>query len=295
MREVSSPSLADLTTLRIGGKALAALRLERASDFEVLPMRLRALGGRPLVLGAGSNILARDGELPIVLICPDFLRQLEVVSEKDDKVCVRAGAAVPMARLVRFCARHGLSGLEGLVGIPGRVGGGIAMNAGSFGTEICAALESVQILSGNSVHKIPARDMRFGYRSFSVSKGILDFVVLEAIFSLIKLSIDGIRNSMRHNFFEKKSKQPLTAWSAGCVFKNPPSEMPAGRLLELSGYKGKKLGGMAFSSLHANFLLNEGRGCATAALDLIHEAREAVRRRFGCMLELEVRVTPCLC
>ena len=118
-------------------------------------------------------------------------------------------------------------------------------------------------------------------------------MVVEATFGLTGAARDGISNRMRHNFFEKKSKQPVTAWSAGCVFKNPAPNMPAGKLLELAGYKGKKLGGMAFSTLHANFLINEGRGSADAALTLLHEAREAVRQRFGLALEPEVRIVPC--
>ena len=98
---------------------------------------------------------------------------------------------------------------------------------------------------------------------------------------------------MRHNFFKKKSKQPVTAWSAGCVFKNPTPEMSAGRLLDEAGFKGRQLGGMAFSTLHANFLINEGKGSATAALALLQEARQAVRQRFGIELEPEVRIVPC--
>ncbi|MDR2821078.1 MAG: UDP-N-acetylmuramate dehydrogenase [Desulfovibrio sp.] len=294
MREAARPSLAGLTTLRIGGNAIAELLLEDTDDFEKLPERLRAIGGAPVVLGAGSNILAQDGELPIVLVRPCFLQQLEILREINGKVFVRAGAAVSMSRLLRFCMKNGLSGLEGLVGIPGSVGGSVAMNAGSFGTEICANIERIKILSNNSVKEILAENILYGYRSLRVSKENLDFIVLEATFSLTNASIDGIRKHMCHNFFEKKSKQPVTAWSAGCVFKNPLPEMPAGKLLDLAGFRGKKMGGMAFSPLHANFLINEGNGCATAALDLMHEAREAVRRRFGFVLETEVRVVPCL-
>lgn len=293
MREMPSPYLAPRTTLRVGGTAIAELALERREDIALLPERLRALGGTPLVLGAGSNILARDGALPLVLVRPLFTDGPEIVGERDGKVLVRAGAGVPMARLLRFCAVNGLSGLEGLVGIPGSVGGAVAMNAGSHGTETGKNLVEIQVVIDNTIQCINAVALQYGYRSMCISGKKNDFIVLEATFGLTVAERDGICNCMRHNFFKKKSKQPVTAWSAGCVFKNPSPEMSAGRLLDAAGFKGRTLGGMAFSTLHANFLINEGKGSATAALALLQEAREAVRQRFGIELEPEVRIVPC--
>ena len=97
---------------------------------------------------------------------------------------------------------------------------------------------------------------------------------------------------MRLNYFKKKSTQPVLAWSAGCAFANPSPELAAGKLLDEAGFKGKRLGGMAFSPLHANFLVNEGKGSADAALDLLGQAREAVQRRSGVNLQLEIKVLP---
>lgn len=294
MREILAPSLAGRTTLRLGGTAIAELILEDYADLGLLPERLRALGGSPLIVGAGSNILALDGKLPLVLVRPHFMQGPEIAGQKDGKILVRAGAGVPLPRLLRFCAAHGLSGLEGLTGIPGSVGGAVAMNAGSFATETCKNIEYVQIASQGTVQEVNANALHYGYRSLRISGETKDFMVLEATFGLTATARDGICKRMRHNFFEKKSKQPVTAWSAGCVFKNPTPDMPAGKLLDQAGYKGKKLGGMAFSTLHANFLINEGKGSATAALALLREAKEAVRQRFGIELEPEVRIAPCL-
>ncbi|WP_374291395.1 UDP-N-acetylmuramate dehydrogenase [Desulfovibrio desulfuricans] len=294
MREMPAPFLAPRTTLRVGGTAIAELVLEQREDVYLLPDKLKALGGTPLVLGAGSNILAQDGELPLVLIRPFFYDGPEIAGEADGKILVRAGAGVPMARLLRFCSVNGLSGLEGLVGIPGSVGGAVAMNAGSHGTETCKNIYSVQVVINNTIERISASALQYGYRTLSINGKKNDFIVLEATFGLTVAERDGICNCMRHNFFKKKSKQPVTAWSAGCVFKNPTPEMSAGRLLDEAGFKGRKLGGMAFSTLHANFLINEGKGSATAALALLQEAREAVRQRFGIALEPEVRIVPCL-
>ena len=293
MREMPAPFLAPRTTLRVGGTAIAEIILERSEDLYLLPDKLKALGGRPLVLGAGSNILAQDGELPLVLIRPFFNDGPVIMGEHEGKVLVRAGAGVPMARLLRFCAVNGLSGLEGLVGIPGSVGGAVAMNAGSHGTETCKNIYNIQVFIDNTIQRINEDALQYGYRTLSINGKKNDFIVLEATFGLTVAERDGICNCMRHNFFKKKSKQPVTAWSAGCVFKNPTPEMSAGKLLDAAGFKGRKLGGMAFSTLHANFLINEGKGSATAAMALLQEAREAVRQRFGVELEPEVRIVPC--
>ena len=293
MREMPAPFLAPRTTLRIGGTAIAELVLERSEDLDLIPDKLKALGGKPLVLGAGSNILAHDGELPLVLIRPFFNDGPQIVGEHEGKILVRAGAGVPMARLLRFCAVNGLSGLEGLVGIPGSVGGAVAMNAGSHGTETCKNIYTIQVFVDNTIQRISVDALQYGYRTLRINGKKNDFIVLEATFGLTVGERDGICNCMRHNFFKKKSKQPVTAWSAGCVFKNPSPEMSAGRLLDDAGFKGRKLGGMAFSTLHANFLINEGKGSATAALALLQEARDAVRQRFGIELEPEVRIVPC--
>ncbi|MBQ4567260.1 MAG: UDP-N-acetylmuramate dehydrogenase [Desulfovibrio sp.] len=294
MREISSPSLASRTTLRLGGTAIAELILDGPEDFTALPERLQTLGGTPLVLGAGSNILAQDGQLPLVLVRPNITTGPEIVGRAGDRILVRAGAAVPLPRLLRFCAQHGLTGLEGLAGIPGSVGGAVAMNAGSFGVQTCEKIEFIDVFTQGCINRITVAGLQFGYRTLSLSGKNQDFIVVEATFGLTESTRDGITNLMRHNFFEKKSRQPVTAWSAGCVFKNPAGGFTAGKLLDMAGFRGKKLGGMAFSEVHANFLINEGRGEAEAALTLLREARDAVLSRFGIGLEPEVRIVPCL-
>ena len=301
MREIPAPLLAERTTLRLGGRAIAELVLETSEDALALDEQLARLGGEPLIIGRGSNLLAGDGELPLVLVRPQFASGPEIIGEQrdagNDKVLVRAGAAVPLARLLRFCVRNGLSGLEGLVGIPGSVGGAVAMNAGSFGVETCNCVESLKLLLASKIVDVDSCAMQSAYRSLAIleanGKKRSDFLVLEAIFGLTRAAKGGIAERMNLNFFEKKSKQPVTAWSAGCAFRNPAPGVAAGRLLELAGFRGRRLGGMAFSPMHANFLVHEGGGSAEAALALLSEARETVRQRFGYELEPEVRIVAC--
>lgn len=293
MRELPAPLLAERTTLRLGGTAIAELILERRGDVDRLADRLSSLGGQAFILGRGSNVLALDGELPLVLVRPMLSDGPELVEQRGQEALVRAGAGVPLPRLLRFCAARGLSGLEGLAGIPGSVGGAVAMNAGSFGAQTCACVRRLTIVANGRIREVTARELRPAYRHLSIAGENADFLVLEAIFGLTPATKDGIAKRMRLNFLEKKSKQPVTAWSAGCTFKNPAPDMPAGRLLEQAGFRGRRLGGMVFSSMHANFLVNEGSGSARAALELMAQATEAVERRFGHHLEPEVRIVPC--
>lgn len=290
MREIASPCLAERTSIRLGGKAIAELLLESENDVFLLEERQKQLGGRLFFLGAGTNILAADGHLPVILVRYAATEGPEVVGESGETVFVRAGAAVPLPRLLRFCAARGLSGLEGLVGIPGSVGGAIAMNAGSFGCEVGPHLASVRFYDGTQIRDAAGAQLSCGYRHMRMPGAAAGYLVLSGTFSLTRKAKDDISLFMRHNFFEKKSKQPVTAWSAGCVFKNPAPDRSAGKLLDAAGFRGKALGGMMFSPLHANFLVNTGKGSAPAAFDLMQMAEEEVRRRFAISLEPEVRI-----
>lgn len=286
-----NPSLATRTTLRLGGTAIAEVVLTEAVDCCRLEAALKEWGGQPVILGGGSNTLAADGTLPIVLIRPHFTHPARIVAEADKTVYVRVGAGVRLPRLIGQCAAWGLSGLEGLCGIPGAVGGAVAMNAGSFGTEIGPLLHSVRIFApGRGIVDVDATYLRCAYRSLTIEGLNGVFLLIQVTFALTRKTRSGITQAMRHNFFKKKSTQPLTAQSAGCIFKNPAPDMPAGLLLDRAGFRGKKLGGMAFSALHANFLINEGTGSAAAAFELMGQAREAVLSRFSVHLVPEVRL-----
>ncbi len=290
---IHEPHLCERTTLRLGGKAIAELRLFNAEDFDLLENTLQELGGSMFILGAGSNVLAGDGDLPFVLVRPQCMTQPHVLSDEDGNEgerLVRVGAGVRLPRLLGVCAKWGLSGLEGLCGIPGTVGGAVAMNAGSFGDTVGDTLHSVQVYAkGLGIIDVERSHLRCEYRKFSISGLDEGFFVLHATFSLTSTSMSGIKKRLSHNFLKKKSTQPVRALSAGCVFKNPPNGF-AGMMLESCGFKGRRKGGMFFSPLHANFLINDGSGDAAAAFDLLAEAREAVWQRFGVRLESEVKM-----
>ena len=177
IRILPGPALRERTTLKIGGVCRAELVVEREADAERLPDALGETGGRPLVLGWGSNILARDGELDIAVVTPALHQGPEAVRQSvmcdcDEAVFVRCGAGVRLPRLLAWLGAHGLSGLEGLAGVPGSVGGAMAMNAGSYGTEIGARMNRVRVFTeAHGLVWLGRADVELAYRHFAV-KGL---------------------------------------------------------------------------------------------------------------------------
>lgn len=292
MLELPEPCLRERTTIRLGGPAIAEITLQDREDFARLPERLKFWGGRPLCLGRGSNILASDGKLPVVLVRIGLGGIIKIVADQKlepGKVAVYASADTPLAKLLNFCLRNGLSGLEGLCGIPGSVGGAVAMNAGSFGCEISSVLQRICVVANGVESSLPKDKLSIKYRDLDFQGKNGGAIVSGAIFTLTTLAKNVIYRGLRLNFINKKSRQPLESWSAGCAFKNP-AQYSAGKLLDLAGFRGRRLGGMAFSARHANFLINEGNGSAQAAFDLLRQAEAEVFRLFGIKLEPEVKI-----
>jgi len=283
-------SFAKRTTLRLGGTALAEAVVRSEEDVAALPETLASLGGNPLAFGLGSNILAKDGTLGLVLVSSRMATGPERIAEDEGAVQVRVGSGIKLQSLLLWLADEGLAGLERLRGIPGSVGGAVAMNAGSWGQSFCERMSRVRIWSAAAGDRwlVPG-EWRTGYRHFSIPGESGFFLVLEAELSMARAASEAIRADMADYFGRKKAVQPVAAATCGCAFKNPEGES-AGRLLDKAGFRGVGLGGVAFSELHANFLVNTGGGRASEALELIALAREAVRTRFGVELELEVKV-----
>ena len=297
------PRLGAMTSIRLGGCALAHLEITGADGFAALPGIQRQLGGELRPFGRGTNIIASDAPLPLVLLSyagKEISRPLPDSHTEPDTVLVRAEAGAGLPRLVSVAAELGLEGLEGLSGIPGSVGGSVRMNAGSYGSVTGNCLHSVEVfIPGTGMAQYRACELAFGYRSFSLPQtdaGTL-YLLTAATFALRKGNTESCKEKIREVLATKKQSQPITAQSAGCVFKNPTAStggetVPAGKLLDISGFKGFQLGGMAFSEKHANFLINLGSGTADEALALMQQAREKVLRDHGIFLETEVALWP---
>lgn len=287
----NAPRLAEMTTLRLGGRVLADAGLSAVEAVPRLAEAAARLGGSVVCFGGGSNILAADGELPLILVRDVSAPEIEILDDDGKRVLVRAGASVKLPLLLGRLKSMHLGGLEGLTGIPGTVGGAVAMNAGSYGQCVADALESVSVVTLDGKARAVARqNIEFAYRYMGLPGVTGWFMVIAATFAVIREKPGAVETAAREILARKKTTQPITAASAGCVFKNPSLDMPAGKLLDDAGFKGKRLGGMAFSSVHANFLINEGQGTSAQALELIAAAKEAVLQRHGVTLEMEVKL-----
>ena len=240
--------------------------------------------GEPLLwIGLGSNLLVRDGGVRGTVISTVRMRTVERLEAT--KLHVEAGAACP--RVARIAARHGLTGCEFLAGIPGSMGGALAMNAGAFGTETWPAVGEVETIDVNGQRRSrPASDYRYGYRAVDGPDGEW-FVSCRLVLKPDTGGRAGIR--IRQLLVQRAAMQPTGTRSCGSVFRNPPGDY-AGRLIEASGLKGCRIGGAVISDKHANFIINDAGARAADVEALIGKVVDEVEKRQGIRLEPEVRI-----
>ncbi len=285
---IKNPSLAERTSLSLGGTAEVEAIVRDIHDLDELADFLTVETLRPFIIGEGTNLLAQDGQLDIALIRMATPPGPERIERDGDKLIVRCGAAQRLPGLLGWAQMAGLSGMEGLTGIPGSVGGSVAMNAGSYGTEMGDIITRIRLWSPmQGLNWVSASECDFEYRHFSCEKYAGKAIVWEVEIELSESDPKTVRAAMKDVYDKKKATQPVTAKSAGCVFKNPPATS-AGLLLDKAGMKGKQVGNMAFSDIHANFLVNLGGGTSTEALELLAMGQEAVLQKDGITLETEV-------
>jgi UDP-N-acetylmuramate dehydrogenase len=277
--------LARFTSLRVGGPADALVTPESRGDLA----RLLAICARHrlphLVLGAGFNTLALDGGVQGVVIQLGRLRGLD----QRPGGLLRAEAGVSHNQLVKFCIRHGFSGLEFGAGIPGTVGGWVAMNAGIPSREVKDVVREVEVMapSGSRLRHLERGALRFVYRGL---RGLAPgSVILSALFAVSFATPALVKAEVDRLLARRSQTQPLDVPSCGSVFKNPPGDY-AGRLIEQAGLKGYRVGGAQISPVHANFIANLGGATAADVLALMHEAQARVLAQAGRRLIPEVRV-----
>jgi UDP-N-acetylmuramate dehydrogenase len=276
---------AELTSLRVGGAIdwVIAPDTEEKAAAIVYELDKAGIGWRPL--GSGSNVLADDGDHHyVVLNLSDMKGELSIEGER---VSVSAGYSLP--RLCIDVARSGLSGIEGLGGIPGTIGGALWMNAGAYGHEIGTVTESVRVAREGKVVEIPGESIQWNYRHTSFREGEL---LLGATLRLTPDDPEQIKARMDDAKSRRLATQPHGSRSAGCFFKNPPaSTIGTGKIIDEMGMKGQRRGSAVVSPVHANFIVTEGENArAEDALALAEEIRERVRRDHGIELEYEVEL-----
>jgi UDP-N-acetylmuramate dehydrogenase len=275
--------LSELTSLGIGGTT----DLLRITKHESIPDLLNLLETNHIphkFLGGGSNLLVDDGDLPWVV--------LQLAPPEPDIVLegnhAYVDAAADLGRTVTFCAKHDLGGMEGLIGVPGTVGGALRMNAGAYGMQIGSYVREVKLCRAatRQIETLRGQQISFEYRHTSFAP---DDMMLAVILELPSKPYNEILKGIRICNEKRRSSQPLGQKSAGCIFKNPPGAS-AGRMIDGLGLKGLTVGDAQVSDRHANFFVNTGRASAKDMQALIADVRDRVEKAYGVALEDEVVV-----
>jgi len=273
------------TSFRIGGGAEVMAFPKTAEELAEVLKASALLDCKPAILGAGTNVLAPDEGISGLVVClKDCLGGMEQLDERR----IRVMAGVTMARAAGFAANLGLSGMEFAHGIPGSVGGGVYMNAGAYGGEICQICESVLVMDrqGNT-RRLSADQMQFSYRHSILEES--GEIVVSADFRLNPGDPEQIWNRMKELIAKRSASQPLDLPSAGSAFKRPAGGYAAA-LIDQAGMKGYQVGGAAISTKHAGFAVNLGGATARDVKKLLADVSDRVFESSGIRIEPEIRI-----
>ena len=280
-----SEPLSRHTSFRIGGAAEVMAFPKNREELAYLRKQSCLLDVSPVILGAGTNVLAPDDGVQGLVIClKDCLNGMERL----DETHIQVMAGVTMARAAVFAANAGLSGLEFAHGIPGTVGGGVYMNAGAYGGEMRQICQQVEVMDEQgSLSVLSNRELAFSYRH-----SILEdrrYVAVSAVFCLEPKEPNEIREKMKELMTKRTASQPLNFPSAGSAFKRPASGYAAA-LIDQAGLKGFRVGGAAISEKHAGFAVNLGGATAADVRELLAQVSNRVFEASGIRLEPEIRI-----
>ncbi|RLC00856.1 MAG: hypothetical protein DRI57_31800 [Deltaproteobacteria bacterium] len=307
------------TSLRVGGPADVYVTPETREDLFRIIRGCRERDLRYAIIGGGTNLLVKDnGIRGIAILLKKCFNQIAQTGTRGDDVIVTAMAGSGLARVCRFANEHGLEGMEFALGIPGTVGGAIMMNAGTAYGSMKNVLDSVNILlPTGQTWKIEKQYLKFDYRKLDIAQGCRYIagdgqpVILDGQFCLHPSDPAKLKREAEKILQTRKSSQPTDAPSAGCFFKNPEMSaisdqwsvtlengqritretgVSAGRLIDLAGLRGKRIGGAEVSAKHANFIINRDNASAADILSLAELIRETVLKMFNINLETEVKI-----
>ena len=273
------------TSFRIGGPAEVMAFPKNREELAELLKKSCLWDRKPVILGAGTNVLAPDEGMKGLIIC---LKDCLVGMERVDGTSIRVMAGVTMARAAVFAASQGLSGLEFAHGIPGTIGGGVYMNAGAYGGELGSLCREVELMDREGkTHVLNHEQMDFSYRHSCLEE--TDWIVVSALLSLEPGKEETIRARMKELQAKRLASQPLNYPSAGSAFKRPQGGYAAA-LIDQAGLKGFRVGDAAISEKHGGFAVNLGKATAEDMKTLLKEVSEKVEAQSGIHLEPEIRV-----
>lgn len=274
------------TTFRAGGRAWALYSITKLAGLCQLLPYLNGSSIPYMVLGKGSNLLVKDaGYQGVMIVLKGDMATLE--EDASDPCTIEAGAGLGINELLNHCVRKGLGGLEFLAGIPGSVGGALAMNAGAWGMEIVPLVQKMGLVNirGEVMHR-GGTELQASYRTLEIPTGS---VIFTSRFQCPRRTREEVSEKVAGYLKERKDRQPLEYPSGGSVFRNP-ANAHAGRLIDEAGLKGKRIGGAMISPKHANFIVNTGGATAGDILTLMALARQKVEEQTGIRLEPEIRI-----
>ena len=273
------------TSFRIGGPVEVMAFPKTSEELAKILKASALMDVNPAILGAGTNILAPDEGLKGIVIC---LKDCMDGMEQLDETHIRVAAGVTMTRAAMFAANLGLAGMEFAHGIPGTIGGGVYMNAGAYGGEICQICESVEVMDmAGNLRIMSNEEMKFSYRHSILEEE--QAIVLGATFRLTPSNSETIKATMKELQAKRSASQPLDLPSAGSAFKRPVGGFAAA-LIDQAGLKGFAVGNAGISVKHAGFAVNLGGATAAEMKQLLSQVSDIVFEKSGIRLEPEVRI-----
>ncbi|PIE61862.1 MAG: UDP-N-acetylenolpyruvoylglucosamine reductase [Desulfobacterales bacterium] len=275
------------TNFRVGGPADLLFQPETVEDLVAAIKTAQEIDLPVTVIGGGSNILISDRGIRGLVLVLTKMKNRPELAKTVSETTITALAGESLSSLCRISLENGLSGLEWAAGIPGTLGGAIAMNAGSFGSDIASVIQSLDLLGMDDLEcrTVSIEDLNFSYRHFDKGNNI----ILKAVLSLLQADTHTLRRRYEANLKAKKASQPVSKASGGCFFKNPSPTHPAGRLIEQAGLKGYRFQGAMVSDHHANFIINHDHASCSDILALKRLVQDRVYETFGIRLEEEVK------
>ncbi|MEJ2659628.1 MAG: UDP-N-acetylmuramate dehydrogenase [Desulfobacteraceae bacterium] len=288
--------LARHTSLRIGGPADALVRPESEAQLKALLQWARETRTPYFVIGAGTNLLVRDGGIRGLVIHLARVAGTLDWETQGGQVHVRAGAAIPTRRICRVALQQGWRGFNFALGIPGTLGGAVLMNAGTAHGAMADVLEAVTfMLPAGAKVRLTRDTIEARYRHLILPAEVMESttgpgILLAADLALALGERTVIRHQARKLMARRVKGQSAKEASAGCFFRNPSDRQPAGRLIDAAGLKGMRVGDAQVSHRHANFIINLGRASAKEVLALAAQVQERVRIHSGVLLTPEVRI-----
>ncbi|GAB6097268.1 UDP-N-acetylmuramate dehydrogenase [Desulfatiferula olefinivorans] len=280
------------TSFKVGGPAQVFACPRSLEDTAALIGTARSLGLPVMVIGDGTNLLVKDGGVAGLVLCLKGLpSEILTHDHLDGRITVRAHAGVKTRDLCRLSLKNGWDGLTFAWGIPGTLGGHIAMNAGTRDGCMGRIIDEVQVIDGaGRLSAVARKDLSFSYRHLAWPAGLEGPVIVSAVLGLTRGDHDQLDKEAKRLLRTRTKSQPLSLPNAGCIFKNPANGDPAGKLIDSAGLKGLSVGGARISERHANFIVNANKARAKDILALIATVRERVFSRWGVMLDTEVQI-----